>query len=222
MEEHFVKILEIERLTHNVRRYRVERPEGYNFIPGQATEVAIDQPRWKEERRPFTFTSLPQDPYLEFSIKSYRERNGVTNALDTIQPGERLILHDVWGTIHYEDKGLFIAGGAGVTPFISIFRYLKSTDRITGNRLLFANKSVRDVIIEPEWRSVLGKDFHSILSQEKATGHDYGHVSAEIIKPLLDLKHDFVYVCGPDPFVQTVRDFLSKLNFEEKRIVREL
>jgi len=35
MEEHIVKILEIERLTHDVRRYRVERPEGYNFIPGR-------------------------------------------------------------------------------------------------------------------------------------------------------------------------------------------
>ncbi len=46
-----VKILDIADVTHNVRRYTLERPEGYAFKPGQATEVSLDEtpspsPRW--------------------------------------------------------------------------------------------------------------------------------------------------------------------------------
>ena len=58
MEEHVVKILSIEPVTHDVKHFKIEKPAGYSFIPGQATEVAIHKPGWENERRPFTFTSL--------------------------------------------------------------------------------------------------------------------------------------------------------------------
>src|SRR5204863_6126511 len=59
-----VKIFSIAKVTHNVRRFRFEKPEGYHFNPGQATEVSINKPGWEEERRPFTFTCLNDDPFL--------------------------------------------------------------------------------------------------------------------------------------------------------------
>lgn len=124
MEEHIVKILSIESVTHNVRQYNIEKPNGYHFIPGQATEVAINLPEWKNERRPFTFTSLNDWDHLQFTIKSYSDHNGVTNQLGQLKAGDELILHDVWGAIQYKGEGTFIAGGAGVTPFIAIFRQL--------------------------------------------------------------------------------------------------
>ena len=43
---------------------------------------------------------------------------------------DELILHDVFGAIAYKGEGIFIAGGAGVTPFICIFRYLQSKKKI--------------------------------------------------------------------------------------------
>src|SRR3546814_13184219 len=96
LEEHIVKILSVEPVTHNVKRFRVEKPSGYTFIPGQATEVAIDDPRWREEKRPFTFTSLNEWPDLEFTIKIYDDHEGVTNELGNLQAGDGLVLHDVW------------------------------------------------------------------------------------------------------------------------------
>jgi len=44
MEEHIVKILKTEQVTHDVRRFQVEKPAGYKFIPGQATEVSVNLP----------------------------------------------------------------------------------------------------------------------------------------------------------------------------------
>lgn len=115
MESHIVKILAVTPVTHNVRQFTVEKPRGYTFVPGQATEVSVNKPGWEEERRPFTFTSLTAWEHLEFTIKIYDDHNSVTHELGQLKAGDELILHDVWGTIHYRGEGVFIAGGAGVT-----------------------------------------------------------------------------------------------------------
>lgn len=64
-----VVILEKQQLTHDVVQLTLEKPDGYSFSPGQATEIAINKAGWKEEKRPFTFTSLNEDEHLEFIIK---------------------------------------------------------------------------------------------------------------------------------------------------------
>ena len=61
-----VEILDIVPVTHNVRHYTLEKPEGFTFEPGQATEVSIDKEGWRDKKRPFTFTSLPEWDHLEF------------------------------------------------------------------------------------------------------------------------------------------------------------
>ncbi|WP_332911526.1 FAD-binding oxidoreductase [Algoriphagus boritolerans] len=128
----FVKILDIQRLTHDVKQFKVERPNGYEFVPGQATEVAIRKKGWEAEKRPFTFTSLPNDPQLEFVIKSYPDHNGVTKAIDDLKVGEELIVDEPWGAIQYKGTGVFIAGGAGITPFIAIFKDLQKKGKTKG------------------------------------------------------------------------------------------
>ena len=99
-----VKILEVEKITHDVLGIKTEKPAGYAFVPGQATEVAINDQEWINEKRPFTFTNLPGDDHLEFTIKTYPAHNGVTNRLLNLRPKDELIIHDVWGAIHYKVK----------------------------------------------------------------------------------------------------------------------
>ncbi len=166
MEEFAVKIIDVEPVTHDVKRFRVEKPAGYSFIPGQATEVSINTRSLKNEKRPFTFTCLNSDPYLEFTIKIYPSHNGITAELGKLKKGDTLIIRDVWGAISYQGKGVFIAGGAGVTPFISIFRHLRQKGETAGNKLIFANKTRADIILEKEFSTLLGKAFVNILSGE--------------------------------------------------------
>ena len=113
---HTVKILKVEPVTHDVRRFTVEKPEGFRFEPGQATLVSINQPEWQKEKRPFTFTSLNEWPDLEFTIKIYPDHDGVTSQLGKLRAGDELVIRKPWGTIQYKGPGWFIAGGAGVTP----------------------------------------------------------------------------------------------------------
>src|SRR5688572_9468624 len=123
-----VKIESIKKVTHDVLQIVTEKPSAYSFKPGQATEVSINKDGWKNKKRPFTFTSLPANDYLEFTIKTYPLHKGVTSELLSLKKNDELILHDVFGAITYKGEGVYIAGGAGVTPFISILRYLKASN----------------------------------------------------------------------------------------------
>jgi ferredoxin-NADP reductase len=199
----------------------IEKPEVYNFTPGQATEVSINKPDWKRKKNPFTFTCLPENDFLEFNIKTYPEHKGVTNELLKLKKDDELILHDVFGAISYKGEGVFIAGGAGVTPFISIFRHLHSKNEIGNNKLIFANKTKADIILEQEFTDLLGKNFINILSDEKAEGYANGQITEEFLKAYVNDTTQNVYVCGPPPMMEAVLKQLSNLHICKKIITVE-
>lgn len=221
MEQYFVKIMSIDKVTHDVLKIVTEKPNNYYFTSGQATEVSLNKTGWEKERRPFTFTCLPEDDYLEFTIKTYQSHKGVTNELLHLKGGDELILHEVFGAIAYKGEGVFIAGGAGVTPFISIFRFLRVNNEVGGNKLIFANKAKADIILEQEFKSLLGQNFINILSNEKADGYAYGYITEAFLKlNITDLKKK-IYICGPDPMMEAVENYLSNLGVEAKFIIKE-
>jgi ferredoxin-NADP reductase len=222
MESHIVKIRSIDKVTHDVVRIVFEKPAGYAFTPGQATEVAINKKEWKEEKRPFTFTSLPGDDHLEFTIKTYPERNGVTNEILNLKPGDELILHDVWGAISYKGEGVFIAGGAGITPFLSIFRYLKSKNEIHNNLLIFANKTKDDIIHEDEFKNLLGNRFINILSDEEVTGYSHGRITEDFLRVHIANFNKPFYVCGPPTMMDAIQEQLANLGVAGNLLVVEI
>ena len=177
MEKQKVKIKSINKVTHDVLQIKTEKPHGFQFKPGQATEVSINKEGWQNEGRPFTFTCLPDDAFLEFTIKTYPAREGVTDQLLHLKANDELLLQDIFGAIAYKGEGIFIAGGAGVTPFISILRDLRSKNKIGDNMLIFANKTKKDVILEHEFREMLDRNFINILSDEKVNGYYHGLIS---------------------------------------------
>jgi ferredoxin-NADP reductase len=222
MESHIVPIKSINKVTHDVLRIVLEKPANYTFTPGQATEVAINKENWREERRPFTFTCLPDADYLEFTIKTYPERKGVTNELLRLKPGDELILHDVWGAISYKGEGVFIAGGAGITPFLSIFRWLASQGKIGGNKLIFANKTKADIIHEEEFGPLLGNAFINILSEEFVEGYAHGFITESFLREKIGTFNGKIYVCGPPPMMDVVQKILSDIGVGNESIVVEI
>jgi ferredoxin-NADP reductase len=198
-----------------------DKPKHYTFTPGQATDVSINKEGWRNEKRPFTFTCLPDNDYLQFTIKTYPSHKGVTNQLLQLKRNDELILHEVFGAISYKGEGVFIAGGAGVTPFISIFRKLESKNKIGNNMLLFANKIKADIILEEEFKKLLGPNFVNILSEEKATGYSHGQITEGFLKAhIVDFDMVF-YICGPDPMMDAVEKQLANLQVAENLIVKE-
>jgi ferredoxin-NADP reductase len=219
--EKIVKILSILDVTHDVRSYRIEKPDDYKFEPGQATEVSINKDKWKDERRPFTFTSLNEWPFLEFTIKSYHDHEGVTNELSKLKVGDELILRDVWGAISYKGQGYFIAGGAGITPFIAILRQLHKEGNIKDNQLYFSNKTSRDIIHKEEFDTILGPNAHYIVTREDDPAYAKGPINKEfLLHEIKDFSKPF-YICGPDKMVSDINQVLTGLGANPETIVFE-
>jgi ferredoxin-NADP reductase len=217
---HTVRILEAENVTHNVRRFRFEKPSGYAFTPGQATDVSIDKEGWREKKSPFTFTGLPHDDYLEFTIKIYSDHDGVTNHLGGMGAGGHLLIHDPWGTIQYKGKGTFIAGGAGITPFIAILRDLEDKGTVAGNRLLFANRTDKDIILRETWEKMPGLD-HLFVTSDGSGGFASGRIGKEFLKKNVKDFSGHFYVCGPDPMVADIMAALKELGAKPDALVFE-
>ncbi|WKZ69249.1 MAG: FAD-binding oxidoreductase [Melioribacteraceae bacterium] len=215
------KILMTEFVTHDVKSFIVEKPKDYTFNPGQATEVNIDDDKWRKEKRPFTFTSMAEDEVLQFIVKKYPDHEGVTDKMHELKSGDKIEIGDAWGAIQYEGKGVFIAGGAGVTPFIAILRDLKTKGEIEGNKLLFSNKEERDIILEKEFKDLLGDDFITTLTQEKNTKHHNGRIDEQFLKNnVKDFSQNF-YVCGPPKFIESITQILKNLGAEPDSVVIE-
>jgi predicted ferric reductase len=221
MQQHIVKIQSIDKLTHDVLKIITEKPENYAFNPGQATDISINKNDWKDKKNPFTFSCLPEDDYLEFTIKTYPSHKGVTNELLLLEINDELILHDVYGAISYKGEGVFIAGGAGVTPFISILRHLESKKEIGNNKLLFANKKKEDIILEDEFKKLLGNNFINILSDEKLPGYENGRITKELIQANCGGLNKLFYLCGPPSMMEAIEKQLVDLHVDKKSIIKE-
>lgn len=219
--KHIVKILESYFITHDVKYFKVQRPKGYRFIPGQATDVSINKPGWEDQKRAFTFTNLPSKRHLEFMIKIYRDHPGVTRELGKTNSGAELILHDVFGAIQYKGPGVFIAAGSGITPFIAIFRDLENKKQLKGNRLIYSNKTVEDIIFGPELVKMLKSDILNVITRQ----HTIGFVGQRIdrrflIGHIVDFNQHF-YVCGPQNFVSSITRDLIELGVTPNSLVIE-
>ncbi|SMC97632.1 FAD-binding oxidoreductase [Pedobacter nyackensis] len=221
MIKHVVRILNVADETHNVKRFVLEKPDGYTFVPGQATDVSINQSGLEEVLKPFTFTSLNEWHYLEFTIKIYNDHHGFTERLGKLKAGDELILHEVFGTIHYKGPGVFIAGGAGITPFIAILRQLNKDGLLAGNTLLFANHNENDIIHKAELDEMLGERHIDVLKAPLDPETPDRTMDYDLLKEYVNDKEGYCYVCGPDAFTAAMVENLEKLGMEKAHIVIE-
>ena len=168
--EHLIKILKIESLSENIKRFTLEKPKNYNFISGQHTLISINKINLKDKKRPFSFSSPEKENFLEFIIKIYDERNGITKEFDKLKIGDGLIISEPKGKISYKGRGIFIAAGTGINPFISIIKFLDEKNR-KNNLLIYLNRIQKDIILENELKKLFGKTIF-ILSREKKAGYE--------------------------------------------------
>jgi len=217
-----VNLLMSQFVTHDVKHFIVSKPPGFSVAPGQGVELAINRPGLSEQGRPFTPTGLASDRVLEFTIKGYADHaDGVTRLLHQLEPGAELLMSEPFGTISYQGPGVFIAGGAGITPFLAILRDLARRGELDRQTLIFSNKTPRDVICENELRHLLGERCLLLCSGVEAAGYAHRRVDrAYLEESIADFDQRF-YVCGPPPFMEAVNAALSDLGAQSESLVFE-
>lgn len=219
MAQHIVKILASNYITHNVKRFVVEKPVGFQYQSGENVMIAINKTGWESQQRAFSFTSLNEWPYLEFIIKIYDDHNSVTKELGRTNAGAELLLFNVFGSIHYKGPGVFIAGGSGITPFISIFRDLYMNGVIKGNKLILSNKSAEDIIMPYELHHMLGSNFMNVFTRQGVIGFLDRRIDRRMLIRLVGDFSTHFYVCGPRKFVEEITGYLVSFGANPETII---
>ncbi len=214
-----VKIINSHYITHDVKRFELEKPEDFKYTPGQSARVSINLPGWEEKTREFTFTSLQNWDHIELIIKIYEDHKGVTSKMGKLNKGDELLLHDIFGTIQYKGPGVFIAGGTGITPFIAIFRALFHTENLRDVALLYSNKSKDDIILHDELIEMLGPAYKNVFTREGVIGFRERRIDRKfLIETIKDFDSRF-YVCGPKKFTEEICDALISLGANPEYLV---
>lgn len=212
-------------LTHDTNHYVFSRPDGMQFEPGQAAELAIQKNGWKDAGRPFTFVSMPSDPDLEFVIKSYPDHDGVTEQLALLEPGAEVTIDGPFGAIEDQGQdqgpGVFLAAGAGITPFIPILKKRDLDGTLDGTTLIFSNKTAKDIILRGQWEAMQGLRTVFAVSDEKADGLHFGRVDKTLLAKEISSFDQKFYLCGPEGFVDAMRDTLKELGVKHGDIITE-
>ena len=211
----------IEPVTHDTWHLVFARPEGFSFEPGQATHITLDRPHLRDQDRPFTMISQPDDETVESVIKSYPEHDGVTQYIPALMPGDAVTATDPEGAITDHGPGIFIAAGAGITPFIPILRRHARQDAPGASRLLYANKTEGDIILRDEWEDMKSLDTVFIVSDQTETDLPKGRIDKPFLQEVLTQTKGPFYLCGPEGFVTDVRSALKEIGVAQEDIVTE-
>ncbi len=219
--DYTVEIQQKENLTHDVVRLRLERPEGFEFTPGQAIEVNIKDSAVILEDSPFTLTGRHGQNNLELIFKVYASHEGTTLALSECRVGDKLTITKPFDTFKYKSPGTFIAGGTGITPFVAILRQLNQDGKIDGNELIFANKKVDDIFLKDELHRYLGDNLSIVLSKQNSKTYYYGRVDKAFLKENVKIKNHQFYLCGSQGFSESINGNLIDIGADASKIMVE-
>ncbi|MBU2634103.1 MAG: xylene monooxygenase [Nanoarchaeota archaeon] len=212
------KITNIKQETPDVKIFRFTKPEDFTFIPGQYCLVSLDKKEFLNESRPFTFSSSPLKEYIELTIK---EMGDFTKELFKLQINDEVKIDGPKGeTLNFNDKEdiVFLAAGSGITPFISIMRYVLKKNLSNKITLLFSNKSEQDIIYKEELENLKEKFtiINTLTNDIPPNWKDEtGRINKSMIsKYVKDFKNTF-YICGPPTFTHSMLSILKELNVQK-------
>ena len=228
IQEAVAEVVSKDPVTHDMRHLvlRLIEPGEVKFFPGQYVDIAVPG---TEETRSFSMANTnSRDGRLEFVIKVYPD-GLFSHFLDTtLQVGDRLQLSGPYGVFTLregDDDLVFIGGGAGMAPILSLLRSMADRGLTRKATYYYGARGRRDLCFEEELRALEDKlpGFRYIPAlSEPAPDDDWDGETGlitDIVKRHADgLAGVHAYVCGPPPMVEAALPLLAALGVEEKRI----
>ena len=245
-----LRVTEIIQQTPSTKTLRFERIDGPlpPFRPGQYVNLFVDVDGVLTSR-PYSISSAPrpgrsqeqsgaqQEPdALDLTIRDKADGFVAPYLLNEVQVGDELETTGPAGSFYHEplidgEELVFLAGGSGITPFMSIIRDAFGGDEVDSSlriHLLYGSRVPDDVIFGAELTALAeehpGLHYSPIIS-EPPPGYEglTGFLDATAIREQVgDLSGKTVYVCGPNVMYDFCLESLTELGVPEYKIKREL
>ena len=201
------------------------REKKLSFRAGQYVYMRIISSAINREEHPFTVSSPPSDDLISLTV---RETGDYTEKLSSVRKGDRAFLDGPYGLFTPTPdrrKKLFIAGGLGITPFLSVLKEWEKEKTPPETELLWSLSYKADIIERDFLHSLSEKtpwfSFSLFVSRETVPGCKQGRIRPEdlrnIITPESSSYFD-VYICGPEDFRKSVRKILSAIQVPHANI----
>ena len=183
----------------------------YPYRAGQYALVSINGSA--EDLRAYTISSTPGvSEYITLTVRRIECGKGSTWLTGGVKRGDYLWLSDAQGGFTCDDKAtdklLLLAAGCGVTPIMSMRRWLAKYRPAADVQVIFSVRTPDDVIFADEWR-----DYPVTLVAENNAVHGFvpGRLSAAQLQSVPDLAARTVMTCGPAPYMEWVEENVKAL-----------
>ncbi|MBN1265674.1 MAG: ferric reductase-like transmembrane domain-containing protein [Anaerolineales bacterium] len=211
----------------------VLKPDGYSnlkFQPGQFAWISVHMNPFQHVEHPFSITSSAENhETLSFTIK---ELGDFTSTIKNLKEGEKVYVDGPHGALtidRYPDlKGfVFIAGGVGVTPMISMLRTMADRDDQRPVLFFYANRDWESVIFREEISSLEKKlnltMVHVLENPPENWKEEIGYITPEILDKYLPVDRGTLqyFICGPEPMMDAVENALQQLHLPPAMIRTE-
>jgi ferredoxin-NADP reductase len=222
------KILEIVPRTVDVTSFRFPRPTDLSYKPGQYLMINIRQGD-KELTHHFSFSSSPtQKEYFEFTKKLTDHEYSL--ALKAAKVDDWARIDAPYGQFTFEGeypKICLLAGGIGITPFMSICKY--ATDKKLNSKitLFYGCRTEGDIVFKDELESMQSENenFKMVCVVNQPTSQwkgETGIITADMIKKALpDYNEDVFFTCGPPPMVKAMETIIESLGLPKNQMKQE-
>jgi ferredoxin-NADP reductase len=193
----------------------------FSFTPGQYVTVSLPGHAHILNEKPYTISSIPNDAYVELTVKKLGTFSG---ALHELPIGSPLTLQGPEGDFYPEKEMehiVFLAAGIGITPFYSIIRQERLADGISRRLTLVYTVRTRS---QGVFVSELADIAHvwpqfSLILHESGTK---GRMTAEMIGAAVPISPSMhFFICGPNEFVVHMWKGLLRRNIPEDHIFLE-
>lgn len=173
------------------------------YEPGQFAFLSVQEKPFSNEEHPYSFVSKPDDTEIKFAIKEFGE---YTKSLVNLKVGSLVFVEGPYGTFgqgeRTANREIWIAGGIGITPFMSLARDWKRNNREAD--LYLCSKTPEEAIYLSELTSLT--QYNSGLKVIPYYSGKDGRLSVNKVEELSGpLTNRQIYICGPVPLMQSLR-----------------
>jgi predicted ferric reductase len=222
-KRHRFRIADVRAEANNVHTIELlPEDQDIEHTPGQFAFVTFKSVQVPAEEHHFTIASAPGQEGFEYTIKAVGD---FTEQVETLEEGDIAIVEGPYGRFTLDpdaDRLVMVAGGIGITPLMSMLRYMDETDGIP-THLFYGNRTRDDIAFADELAELDDRNdwltVTHVLSDEDVDGYDYGFIDADTLTGI-DTDAS-CYVCGPPPMMDAVEATLTGMGVDPAQIKTE-
>lgn len=214
--------------------FHFEKPTGFEFKPGQAIDLFLpaESAQTEAQSHAFSIVSAPHEPDLVIATRIRDSQ--YKRSLNAMEPGSNVEIDGPFGSLTLHKNAarasVLVAGGIGITPFMSMLRNAASQPSSRTLLLICSNRRPEDTAYLAELEDLQKRmpNFRMLatMTDMAHSSQDWkgstGKVDGDFVRnAIADLENPIAYVSGPPGLVQAMRAVLADAGIDEEDIRSE-